>query len=55
MAPKDPGLTLVVSTPRSDSLKGFVTRLGTALVRAVRIISVDTISVLSFAHFAGED
>lgn len=35
LAPQEPGSTLVVSSPRSDSLKGFVTRIGTRIVRGV--------------------
>ncbi|KAI9749749.1 MAG: hypothetical protein M1815_002292 [Lichina confinis] len=34
LAPREPGSTLVISTHRSDVLKGFVTRVGTRVVRA---------------------
>ncbi|KAI9842977.1 MAG: hypothetical protein M1837_006714 [Sclerophora amabilis] len=33
IAPQEPGSTLVLSSPRSDSVKGFVTRVGTRVVR----------------------
>ncbi|KAI9799304.1 MAG: hypothetical protein M1825_004797 [Sarcosagium campestre] len=33
LAPREPGSTLVLSSPRSDSIKGFVTRLGTRIIR----------------------
>ncbi|KAI9670716.1 MAG: hypothetical protein M1817_003826 [Caeruleum heppii] len=33
LAPREPGSTLVMSTMRSDALKGFVTRVGTRIVR----------------------
>ncbi|KAI9817684.1 MAG: hypothetical protein M1832_004578 [Thelocarpon impressellum] len=33
LAPREPGSTLVLSSSRSDSLKGFVTRVGTRIVR----------------------
>ncbi|KAI9760341.1 MAG: hypothetical protein M4579_001745 [Chaenotheca gracillima] len=33
LAPQEPGSTLVLSSPRSDSVKGFVTRVGTRVVR----------------------
>lgn len=36
LAPKEPGSTLVLSSLRSESVKGFVTRVGTKLVKGVR-------------------
>ncbi|KAI9778484.1 MAG: hypothetical protein M1816_004040 [Peltula sp. TS41687] len=33
LRPNEPGSTLVISSPRSDSVKGFVTREGTRIVR----------------------
>ncbi|KAJ9298702.1 hypothetical protein DTO271G3_3669 [Paecilomyces variotii] len=33
LAPKEPGSTLVLSSPRSESLKGFVTRVGTKVIK----------------------
>lgn len=33
LAPKDPGSTLVLSSPRSESVKGFVTRIGTKIIK----------------------
>lgn len=37
LAPVDPGSTLVVSTPRNEIVKGHVTRVGTRIVKGVRI------------------
>lgn len=36
LASKEPGSTLVLSSLRSESVKGFVTRVGTKLVKGVR-------------------
>jgi hypothetical protein len=36
LAPKEPGSTLVLSSLRSESVKGFVTRIGTKIVKGVR-------------------
>ncbi|MCJ1370218.1 hypothetical protein MMC20_001430 [Loxospora ochrophaea] len=33
IAPQEPGATLVISTSRSESVKGFVTRVGTRIVK----------------------
>jgi len=35
LAPQEPGSTLVLSSPRSESVKGFVTRVGTRVVTGV--------------------
>ena len=35
LAPKEPGSTLVLSSPRSESVKGYVTRIGTRIVKGV--------------------
>ena len=35
LAPQEPGSTLVLSSSRSDSVKGFVTRVGSRIVRGV--------------------
>lgn len=37
LAPSENGSTLVVSTVRSESLKGFVTRVGARIVKGVRL------------------
>lgn len=37
LAPKEPGSTLVLSSLRSESVKGFVTRIGTKIVKGVRL------------------
>lgn len=37
LAPIEPGSTLVMSSPRSESVKGHVTRVGTEIVKGVRI------------------
>lgn len=39
LAPVDPGSTLVVSTPRLETVKGHVTRVGTRIVKGVRILT----------------
>lgn len=39
LAPVDPGSTLVVSTPRNEIVKGHVTRVGTRIVKGVRLFS----------------
>lgn len=38
LAPVDPGSTLVVSTPRNEIVKGHITRVGTRIVKGVRIL-----------------
>jgi len=35
LAPSENGATLVLSSQRSESLKGFVTRIGTRVVKGV--------------------
>ena len=35
LVPTEPGSTLVVSSLRSESVKGFVTRVGTRIVKGV--------------------
>jgi Rogdi leucine zipper containing protein len=35
LAPREPGSTLVLSSLRSESIKGFVTRVGTKIVKGV--------------------
>ena len=35
LAPVEPGSTLVVSSMRSESVKGFITRVGTRIVKGV--------------------
>lgn len=35
LAPVDPGSTLVVSTPRNETVKGHITRVGTRIVKGV--------------------
>jgi len=37
LAPIDPGSTLVVSTHRNEVVKGHVTRVGTRIVKGVRL------------------
>lgn len=37
LAPIDPGSTLVMSTPRNEKVKGTITRVGTRIVKGVRI------------------
>lgn len=36
LAPIDPGSTLAVSTQRNEAVKGYVTRVGTRIVKGVR-------------------
>ena len=40
LAPREPGSTLVLSSLRSESVKGFVTRVGTKLVKGVSCQSI---------------
>lgn len=37
LAPIDPGSTLVMSTPRNEKVKGIITRVGTRIVKSVRL------------------
>jgi hypothetical protein len=37
LAPIDPGSTLVMSTPRNERVKGTITRVGTRIVKGVRL------------------
>lgn len=39
LAPQEPGSTLVLSSLRSENVKGFVTRVGTKVVKGVRVPS----------------
>jgi hypothetical protein len=39
LAPIEPGSTLVMSSPRSESIKGHVTRVGARIVKGVRFPS----------------
>ena len=38
LAPIEPGSTLVVSSLRSESIKGHITRVGTRIVKGVSLI-----------------
>jgi hypothetical protein len=38
LAPKEPGSTLVLSSLRSESVKGYVTRVGSTLRKCVSIL-----------------
>lgn len=42
LAPQDPGSTLVLSSLRSENVKGFVTRVGTKIVKGVRQLNLDS-------------
>lgn len=37
LAPIDPGSTLVMSTPRNEKVKGTITRVGTRIVKGVKL------------------
>jgi hypothetical protein len=39
LAPTEPGSTLAMSSVRSESVKGYITRVGTQLVKGVRPVS----------------
>ena len=39
LAPQEPGSTLALSSLRSESVKGFVTRVGTRIVKGVSFIT----------------
>lgn len=43
LAPIDPGSTLVVSTPRAESVKGHVTRVGTRIVKGTLSLRLRTL------------
>lgn len=46
LAPVEPGSTLVVSTPRNELIKGHVTRIGTRIVKGVRLpLSLSTSTI----------
>lgn len=45
LAPRDPGSTLALSTLRSESLKGFVTRVGTRIVKGDVQLRLQTLPV----------
>ncbi|KAF4337801.1 hypothetical protein FBEOM_8290 [Fusarium beomiforme] len=45
LAPIDPGSTLVMSTPRNEKVKGTLTRVGTRIVRGLRTIPQQTLSL----------
>lgn len=40
LAPEEPGSTLALSSLRSESVKGFVTRIGTRIVKGVSCFDV---------------
>jgi hypothetical protein len=48
LAPKEPGSTLVLSSLRSESVKGFVTRVGTKVVKGVCFCAI--LPLISFKH-----
>ena len=45
LAPKDPGSTLVLSSLRSENLKGFITRVGTRIVKGDVYLRLPSITV----------
>ncbi|RQM06829.1 hypothetical protein DH86_00002806, partial [Scytalidium sp. 3C] len=49
LAPIEPGSTLVMSSPRSESVKGLVTRVGTQLVKGSLYLRLKT---FPYAHLA---
>ncbi|MCJ1393577.1 hypothetical protein MMC18_006452 [Xylographa bjoerkii] len=49
LAPKEPGSTLVISSMRSESVKGFVTRVGTRIVKGDIHIRLPTLPPLRSA------
>ena len=50
LAPKDPGSTLVLSSLRSENLKGFVTRVGTRIVKGDIFLRLPSIVVPRGQH-----
>lgn len=48
LAPVEPGSTLVLSSLRSESVKGFVTRIGTKIVKGVSFVSVQPLALGPF-------
>jgi hypothetical protein len=53
LAPIEPGSTLVISSPRSESIKGHITRVGTRIVKGVCLSLLLSISfsILQFLFF----
>lgn len=47
LAPVEPGATLVLSSLRSESVKGFVTRIGTKIIKGVRVSSENVLQARS--------
>ena len=47
LAPVEPGSTLVLSSLRSESVKGFVTRIGTKITKGVRPLLHASMKVLA--------
>lgn len=51
LAPKEPGSTLVLSSLRSEYVKGFVTRIGTKIVKGVGLYLIQScLSMLLFVN-----
>ena len=48
LAPIDPGSTLVISSPRSESIKGHITRVGTRIVKGVRSAPIFSLSTCCY-------
>jgi len=49
LAPQEPGSTLALSSLRSESVKGFVTRIGTRIIKGVSgllSVTIDWLSIL---------
>lgn len=53
LAPIEPGSTLVISSPRSESIKGHITRVGTRIVKGVCLSLFLSISppILQFSFY----
>ncbi|KAF5022014.1 hypothetical protein F66182_5937 [Fusarium sp. NRRL 66182] len=57
LAPIDPGSTLLISTPRNEKVKGTLTRVGTRIVKGLRTIPAQTLSLAppNVIHIQGLD
>jgi len=50
LAPIEPGSTLVLSTSRNETVKGYITRIGTRIVKGVSSTSVPLEGPSLFIH-----
>ena len=51
LAPIEPGSTLVISSPRSESIKGHITRVGTRIVKGVCLLLSISSTIIQFLFY----